>query len=112
MQTAKHEADGDGLGGFLSEMRIGVMAHDVGAFGRGKEEGPNVNAELLFVSPGFLELVYSPRPPGNYFFFGLDDENWRHRDECLRVTFTMPDDVVREGYRVIAEEVSAAYLQK
>lgn len=49
--------------------------------------------------------------PGNYFFFGLDDQPWRHRDECLRVTFTMPEQVVRDGYRVIAEEVRRAYAE-
>jgi valine--pyruvate aminotransferase len=47
--------------------------------------------------------------PGNYFFFGLEDEQWRHRDECLRVTFTMPERDVREGLRIIAEEVAIAY---
>lgn len=47
--------------------------------------------------------------PGNYFFFGIDDEDWRHRDECLRVSFTMEDDVVREGFRIIADEVKKAY---
>ena len=44
-------------------------------------------------------------------FFGVDDEEWRHRDECIRVTFTMPEDVVREGYRIIAEEVAKAYAE-
>ena len=47
--------------------------------------------------------------PGNYFFFGIDDEHWHHRDECLRVTFTMPERDVREGLRIIAEEVAIAY---
>lgn len=47
--------------------------------------------------------------PGHYFFFGIDDDDWRHRDECLRVTFTMPEEDVREGIRVIAEEVAKAY---
>ncbi len=47
--------------------------------------------------------------PGNYFFFGLDDEDWRHRNECLRVSFTMPAEIVRDGFRVIAEEVAKAY---
>lgn len=47
--------------------------------------------------------------PGNYFFFGLDDETWKHRDECIRVTFTMPEEDVREGFRIIGEEVSKAY---
>lgn len=47
--------------------------------------------------------------PGHYFFFGLEDEDWRHRRECIRVTFTMEEDVVREGLRLIAEEVGKAY---
>ena len=47
--------------------------------------------------------------PGNYFFFGCDDHAWCHRNECLRVTFTMPDEVVQQGLKTIAEEVAAAY---
>ena len=47
--------------------------------------------------------------PGNYFFYGIDDPDWRHRNECIRVTFTMAEDVVREGFRIIAEEVARAY---
>ena len=49
--------------------------------------------------------------PGNYFFFGTDDDDWRHRDECLRVTFTMPEADVRDGIRIIGEEVARAYRQ-
>ncbi|MGB7347463.1 MAG: valine--pyruvate transaminase [Pirellulaceae bacterium] len=49
--------------------------------------------------------------PGNYFFFGIDDSPWRHRDECIRVSFTMPDDVVAAGMKVIAEEVARAYQE-
>ena len=49
--------------------------------------------------------------PGNFFFYGLPDETWRHRDECLRVTFTMPEEVVRDGFRIIAEEVARAYAE-
>jgi valine--pyruvate aminotransferase len=44
--------------------------------------------------------------PGHYFFFGLEDEDWRHRQECLRMTFTMDEAVVREGIRIIGEEVA------
>ena len=47
---------------------------------------------------------------GHYFFFGLDDsEPWRHRDECIRMTFTMDEHTVRDGIKIIAEEVAAAY---
>ena len=49
--------------------------------------------------------------PGNYFFFGIADDDWRHRHECLRVTFTMPEETVRDGFRIIAEEVAKAYRQ-
>jgi valine--pyruvate aminotransferase len=45
--------------------------------------------------------------PGSYFFFGLPEE-WAHRHECIRVTYSQPDEVVREGARIIAEEVRKA----
>jgi len=45
--------------------------------------------------------------PGEYFFFGLD-EDWPHRHECLRVNFSREAETVREGYRIIAEEAARA----
>ncbi len=45
--------------------------------------------------------------PGEYFFFGLD-EDWPHRHECLRMNFSREANVVREGYRIIAEEAAKA----
>lgn len=46
----------------VSETRIGAMAHDVGFFGGDEEEGVNVNAEILFTSPDFMQILWSPRP--------------------------------------------------
>lgn len=46
--------------------------------------------------------------PGHYFFFGLA-QPWRHSEECIRLTFSQADDVVREGISVIADEVRRAY---
>ena len=46
--------------------------------------------------------------PGEYFFYGLGDEPWNHREECIRVSYAMDEAVVRDGLRVIAEEVRAA----
>lgn len=43
--------------------------------------------------------------PGEYFFFGLDDLEWRHRHECLRLSFAMEENDVREGIRMIGEEL-------
>ncbi len=45
---------------------------------------------------------------GHYFFPGLEDE-WRHRDECLRITFAQDDEMVDAGLKIIAEEVKKAY---
>ena len=45
--------------------------------------------------------------PGEYFFFGLE-EPWKHSTECIRVSFSQPEQVVREGLQIIAEEVARA----
>lgn len=44
--------------------------------------------------------------PGEYFFFGLD-EDWSHRHECLRISFAMDDAQVRAGLQLIGEELRA-----
>lgn len=43
--------------------------------------------------------------PGDYFFYGLPDEadQWPHRRQCLRVTFSQSEQTVREGLSVMAE---------
>lgn len=48
---------------------------------------------------------------GHYFFFGLDDELWQHRSECIRMTYTMDEHTVHEGIKIIAEEVAKAYAE-
>ena len=47
--------------------------------------------------------------PGEDFFFGLEDESWRHRQECIRMTFTMDEETVREGIKIIADEVAGLF---
>ncbi len=48
--------------------------------------------------------------PGEGFFPGLA-EDWRHKQECVRVTYAQPEAQVKEGARIIAEEVRALYAQ-
>lgn len=43
---------------------------------------------------------------GHYFFPGLK-EDWRHKHECLRISYSMNEDVVSEGIRIIAEEIKS-----
>ena len=45
---------------------------------------------------------------GHYFFPGLA-EDWRHKHECIRVSYAMDDELVSEGIRIIAEEVKRAF---
>jgi valine--pyruvate aminotransferase len=45
---------------------------------------------------------------GHYFFPGLSDA-WRHRDECLRVSFAEQDGVVARGIEILAAEARKAY---
>ncbi len=59
--TAK--AGADPLGGVVSEVKVGILAHDVRIVAADQvEDGLDVNAEVLFVSPAFLEPLFSPRP--------------------------------------------------
>lgn len=50
---------------------------------------------------------------GHHFFFGLEEEGepWTHRDECIRLTYTMPEEVVKAGIKIIALEVEKAFLE-
>ncbi|OMH28376.1 valine--pyruvate transaminase [Motiliproteus sp. MSK22-1] len=45
---------------------------------------------------------------GHYFFPGIE-EDWRHKQECIRVTYSQSEDKVRTGVEIIAEEVQRAY---
>lgn len=45
---------------------------------------------------------------GHYFFPGLSEE-WKHKDECLRVTYSQGDDDIQQGLAIIAEVVRRAY---
>lgn len=45
---------------------------------------------------------------GHYFFPGLG-ESWRHKDECLRVTYSQDDEDVRRGLKIIARVAREAY---
>jgi lipid A 3-O-deacylase len=49
-------------GKLIDEMKIGVLAHDVGFLGDSIEHGPDINLELLFTPPEILRVIGSPRP--------------------------------------------------
>ena len=53
--------------------------------------------------------------PGHHFFPGLGadaDDTWRHRHECLRITYSQDEQRVRRGLEIIAEEVKKAFDER
>ena len=46
--------------------------------------------------------------PGHNFFPGMNSE-WRHQQECIRVSYAGDSNVVRQGIEIIAQEVAKAY---
>jgi len=56
------------LFGLVSEIRGGVLAHDIAFLGGSEEDGADINAEIIFVAPwdfgreGWLDLLLQPRP--------------------------------------------------
>ena len=45
---------------------------------------------------------------GHHFFPGLD-EDWQHKHECIRMTYSSDSESVHEGIEIIAEVVRRAY---
>ena len=51
--------------GAVDEVRLGVMAHNIcvaNCDNANKEDGPNINGEVLFASPDFLSWAFDPHP--------------------------------------------------
>ncbi|MDB0031466.1 valine--pyruvate transaminase [Opitutales bacterium] len=48
---------------------------------------------------------------GHYFFPGMEEDNWEHKGECIRVTYAQDEEVVAKGIRLIAEEIIKVFAQ-
>lgn len=47
--------------------------------------------------------------PGSYFFPGLENEDWQHKHECIRVTYAQDERIVSKGVEIICDEVKRLY---
>ena len=45
---------------------------------------------------------------GHHFFPGLEGD-WQHKNECIRVTYSMDENIIEQGVIIIAEEVKKVY---
>ena len=48
--------------------------------------------------------------PGHNFFPGMTSD-WRHQQECIRVSYAGEGKTVEQGIEIIGQEVAAAYEQ-
>jgi lipid A 3-O-deacylase len=50
--------------GWIDEIKLGVLAHDIRVFGLGRpgETGADLTLEVLFPSPAFFRMLGAPRP--------------------------------------------------
>ncbi len=46
--------------------------------------------------------------PGHHFFIGLN-EQWRHKHECIRITYSQNEENVKHGLSVLGEEIRSIY---
>ena len=46
---------------------------------------------------------------GHYFFPGMEEDNWDHKNQCIRVTYAQDDLVVKQGISLIAEEIRKVF---
>lgn len=64
---------------WLSEVRLGVVAHDLDLLGDGSggtESGVNIQAEIVLESPKALSWAFSPRPWGQFSVNTDGDTNY------------------------------------
>ena len=46
--------------------------------------------------------------PGEEFFIGLDS-NWAHTHECLRINYGQPEEKMRQGFKILSDELRSLY---
>jgi hypothetical protein len=56
-------------GGIVDRVRLGLLWHDAPILADDKEDGVDFNAEIQFVSPEILSLIWAPRP---HFGFAIN----------------------------------------
>jgi valine--pyruvate aminotransferase len=46
---------------------------------------------------------------GHHFFQALGEDNWPHRDHCMRLSYCQPWERVKSGIDILAEELKTVY---
>ncbi len=73
--TPESQAMDGATASFLTAVRGGVFAHDVGLFSSSEEHGADLNVEFLFASPAWLEQLWAPHPHLGVYLHTDNDTN-------------------------------------
>ena len=46
---------------------------------------------------------------GHYFFPGMEEDNWDHKNQCIRVTYAQDEKVVTRGIQLLSEEIKEVF---
>jgi valine--pyruvate aminotransferase len=49
---------------------------------------------------------------GHFFFPGMEDDEWQHKHECIRLNYSQKNEQVQKGIKIIAEEIKSLYSKK
>jgi lipid A 3-O-deacylase len=97
----------------VESVRLGVMKHNIcvtDCKNADKESGVNINGEVRFDSPGFLQVIWSPKP---YVMASVNtDGNTSFAGVGLQWDFNLTDHIVFEpgfGYVLHDGEVNNPY---
>jgi lipid A 3-O-deacylase len=85
-QDKSADASGTESKGIIDEFKGGVLAHDITLGGKAVESGADINGEILFTSPDFLDFMGAPRP-----HFGLSINTDGNTDQAyFGLTWGLP----------------------
>ena len=88
-------APGAAAAGLVDEVKLGLLAHDVGVLGDPIEHGADVVGEILFASPDFLSIIGTPRPTIGGSVNTAGKTNYAYADLTWTATLWRPD--LQEG---------------
>ncbi len=79
--------DSEPFYGLIAEARFGIADHANSSIGSGKESGTLFAPELLFVSPGFMRYIGSPKPTLGFQYNTGGDRNFYYGGLTWQIGF-------------------------
>jgi lipid A 3-O-deacylase len=93
----------------VDEVKVGVLAHDIGFLGDSVEGGADLMGEILFKSPDLLSVIGSPRPAVGLSVNTAGDTSYAYADLSWTARLWHPADNPETGPYVIGAAGGAVH---